>query len=157
MNLNYEVTVNASADKLWKIIGTDFNQADKWAVRMLKSTGSADLGPIGGRVIQTIEYGEGKETLYKFDDTQRELAYTVQAAGLPPVLQDIKIGWRVESKGDNQAVVHNTFEANLSNPEMSGMITQQSKQGTKELFAQLKYFAENDQPHPDKQAQLDTE
>ena len=154
MNLNYEVTVNASADKVWKIIGADFNKADKWAVRMLKSTGSPDLGPIGGRLIQTVEYGEGKETLVLFDDEQRKLAYRVQAPGLPPVLQDIRIGWRVESKGDNQAVVHNTFEANLSNPEMHDMITQQSQQGTKMLFEELKHYAENGKPHPRKQEQL---
>ena len=154
MKLNYDVTIDASADKVWKIIGTDFNGADKWAVRMLNSTGSAKLGPIGRRVINTVEYGAGEEALYLFDDEQRKLAYRVQAAGLPPALQNIRIGWRVESTGDDQAIVHNTFEVTLANPEMRDMIAQQSKQGTKMLLEELKFYAENDQPHPRKQAQL---
>ena len=151
MEVNRQITVNASADKVWKILGTDFNEVRVWASRMLDSHGSDELGPKGGRVVQTIEYGEAKETLTLFDEEQRELAYTVQAPNMPPVVQDVTTGWRVESKGPNQAVVHISFQAKLTNPAMSQMITQALGQGLDKLLPELKYYAENDQPHPNKQ------
>ena len=145
MEVTRQISINASADKLWKILGTDFDDISTWASRMLKSSGNTELGPKGGREVVTVEYGEATETLYQFDEAQRELAYTVQGPNLPPVIKDVTTGWRVESTGDNQALVHLTFGATLLNPEMGDMVKEQLGQGLDKLMPELKYYAENDQ------------
>ena len=154
MKVNQQITVNASADKVWQILGADFAKVDRWAARMLDSQGNTDLGPKGGRIVQTVEYGEATETLYRFDDEPRELAYTVEAAGIPPVLSDVTTGWRVEAQGAGQSVVHITFAGKLADPAMSDMLGGRLKEGLDKLLPELKYYVENDEPHPNKQAQL---
>ena len=154
MKVQQQININASADKVWKILGTDFGAVDEWAARMLDSQGDKALGPKGGRVVQTVEYGEATETLYQFDDKKRELAYTVEAAGIPPVLSDVTTGWRVEPQGDDQAAAEITFAGKLADPAMSDMLHGRLQEGLDKLLPELKYYAENDQPHPNKQAQL---
>ena len=153
MNISQQITVNASADKVWSIVGTDYANAKKWATRMLDSRSGDDLGSMGGRYVNTVEYGEATETLYQFDNEQRELAYTVNG-NLPPVITDVTTGWRVEANGKNQSTVTTTFGAKMLNPEMEGMISQRLLQGLVPLLEELKHYAENDQPHPRKQEQL---
>ncbi len=153
MEVNRQISINASADKLWKILGADFGNVDVWASRMLESQASDGLSSLGGRIVTTVEYGEAQEILYEFDEAQRQLAYTVQAKGLPPIVKDVTTGWRVEPNGEDQSIVHIQFKANLTDESMSDMIHQQFGMGLEKLFAELKYFAENDQPHPYKQEQ----
>ena len=49
--------------KVWDILGNDFANINKWAVRMLASSGDREIGPIGGRRVTTVEYGDAVETL----------------------------------------------------------------------------------------------
>ena len=156
MNITQQVSINTSADKVWDILGNDFPNITKWAVRMLASAGDKELGPIGGRQVTTVEYGNAAETLYKFDSERRELAYSLSGETLPPILSDITTTWRIEPNGENQSVVTNIFEAKLLNPEMEEMIKTQFMQGLTPLFEELKFYAENGQPHPRKIDQLAT-
>ena len=153
MEVNQQITIKVSADKLWQILGNDFGEVQQWASRMLESRYDETLGSMGGRKVTTVEYGEANETLYVFDETRRELAYRVQGDNTPPMLSDITTGWRIEAQGDEQAVVHIQFKATLKDESMSDMIHQQFGMGLKKLFAELKYFAENDQPQPNKSGQ----
>ena len=152
MNVEQKTTINVSADALWKIIGTDFADVKIWAVRMIDSRSGDDLGELGGRYVNTVEYGEATETLYLFDNEKRELAYSVNG-NLPPVITDVTTAWRVEPDGENRSIVINTFEAKMLQPEMEEMIHGRLMAGLVPLHEQLKHFAENGVPHPDKQAQ----
>ncbi len=151
MEVTRQISIGAPADKVWKILGTDFGEIQVWASRMLSSKGDTSLGSQGGRVVNTVEYGEATETLYLFDDAQRELAYTVQGPTLPPIIKDVTTGWKVEAASEGEAVVHLTFGATVLDPSMEDMVKDQLGQGLDKLLPELKYFAENDRPHPNKQ------
>ena len=155
MNVEQKTTINVSADALWKIIGTDFANVKDWAERMLDSRQGDDLGEMGGRYVTTVEYGEATETLYLFDEENRELAYSVEG-NLPPVIADVTTAWRVEPDGDERSIVINTFTAKMLQPEMEEMIHGRLMAGLVPLHEQLRHFAENGVPHPDKQAQLNS-
>ena len=154
MEANGRVSIHTSADKVWKILDTDFGKIDTWAVRMLQSRSDDSLGELGGRVVNTIEYGEAFETIIKRNDAERAIGYKVEAEGIPAVLEDVKTVWRVEDTGDDETVVHIAFVATLKDEAMGEMLSQQLASGINKLLDQLKYFAENDEPHPDKLAQL---
>ncbi|MEM7034535.1 MAG: SRPBCC family protein [Chloroflexota bacterium] len=154
MKVSRQISINTSADKVWQILGTNFNDVDQWATRMLSAEGKDDLGSQGGRVVNTIEYGEATETLYQFDDKKRELAYNVQAAGMPPMISDVTTAWRVEPQGNDQSLVEITFAGTLSDESMSDMLQQRLGEGLDMLLPDLKHYAEHDQPSPNKLAQL---
>lgn len=109
---------------------------------------------MGGHVITTMEYGPGNEILTKFEDKERELALVVEADGLPPTVKRVAQTWRVEANGDDQSVLYLKIEMDLANEEVSLELSKLSRVGTEMNIDQLRYFAENDQAHPDKLAQL---
>ena len=156
MQVKQALEINVSADKLWTIVGTEFGEGEKWAVRLLKSRKSNELGSLGGRIINTIEYGPAKEILTHFDKDERELSFYIEADGLPPVIDEITQTWRVEAHGEQQSEIQ--FQANFkfADESMAEMLKQRMMEGLVPLLEQLKYFAEHDEPHPDKQAQLAT-
>ena len=153
MEIKQQININASADKVWGILSNDFANVTKWATRMINSERSSDLGPIGGRSVNTVEYGEATETLYRFDEEQRDLAYHVRGDNLPPMISDVTTGWRVDQVSETESAVTTTFGAAVS-PEMEEMISGRLLQGLIPLLEELKYYAENDQPHPRKVTQI---
>ena len=154
MIVNNQITINQSADHVWNVIGGQFNDVSRWAVRMLSSKANENVDGLGGRIVNTVEYGEAFETLYQFDNEQRQLAYNLRADGIPPMLKDVTTAWQVEAQGENASVARVTFQAGLMMPEAEGMLSERVQVGLSPLLAQLKHYAETGEPHPDKQAQL---
>lgn len=156
MQVIQELNIDVSANKLWKIVGTDFAEGDKWAVRLLESHKNNDLGTLGGRVLNTIEYGPAQEVLTKFDDDVQELSFYIEAEGLPPVINEITQTWRVKALESNRSAMQFQADFKLADESKGEMLKQVMLSGLVPLLEQLKYFAENDKPHPDKQAQLES-
>lgn len=147
MKISRNVTVDTSAEKVWEIVGTNFSSVDTWAARMLTSAGDDALGELGGRQVETVEYGPTTETLYLFDNDSRQLGYTVAGDGMPPIVSDVTTEWHVEPNGDDQAVVTMLFTATLADPDMTDMLSGIWHQGAEPLLDELKHYAETGEPH----------
>ncbi len=149
MEIKRQVTVNASADKVWKILGTDFNNMSEWSSFVLESKAIPDLPPGSGRVLNTKELGEVVETIYKYDDDKRELAFILEGKKMPFFMRKIDSTWRVKPQGDARSVLEVQFDVTVMpvfKQLMSGMISKGIAKRTDGLISELKYFAENDQP-----------
>ena len=73
MKVNRQLTINASADKLWQILGDDYAKVGDWTTQVLSSAPNPDL-PVGqGRVCETDGFGDAKETITHYDEKRREL------------------------------------------------------------------------------------
>lgn len=150
MELTKQVTVNASADKVWKIVGTDFNDISEWASPVLESHANPNL-PKGekGRVCQVKGSGEIIENIYEYSDEQRELAFTLEGGKFPFFVKGIANIWHIEPKGDDQSVVSIGVDMQLMpvfSQLLNGRLQKAIGKQADAFLGELKYYAENDQP-----------
>ena len=149
MEIKRQVTVNASADKVWKILGADFNNISEWSSLVLESNPIPDLPPGSGRVCHVKGSGEVVETIYQYDDDRRELAFILKGKKIPFFMQKIDNTWSVKPKGDDRSElqVHvNVTVMPVFKQLMSGMLSKGMAKTADGILSELKYFAENDRP-----------
>ncbi|NOK61766.1 MAG: hypothetical protein GFH27_549281n113 [Chloroflexi bacterium AL-W] len=63
-----------------------------------------DLGE--GQVCVTDGFGTAKETITQYNEQRRALSYVVELKKMPFFVKQMGNSWRVESTGQNHAVVH---------------------------------------------------
>lgn len=159
MNVIREVTINASAEKLWRILGEDYDKVGEWTSEVPISSPNPDLPAGQGRVCTTDGFGDAKETITEFDEQRRALSYVAEIEKMPFFVKQMGNSWRVEPKGNNRAVVHMHMQgkllpifAQLMGPVMKRKLAKSADT----LLEELKYYAENDTIHPRKQKQLNS-
>lgn len=145
------IAIDAPADRVWDVLADEFAHIDRWAARISESAAASGLGQLGGRNVVTVEYGPATEKLYRWDERDRVIGYSVEAAGMPPMLSDVTTEWKVDETGDG-ALVTQTFTATLSDPAMAEPLGARFAQGVEPLMAELKHYAETGRPHANKVA-----
>lgn len=83
LSVNEQVVLNASADKVWKVIG-GFGTLDTWHPGVVKEimTGSGTR-PGDTRVLTLKNGGTVTEVLVDHDDQNRKYSYTIKQSPLP--------------------------------------------------------------------------
>jgi len=147
MNFERQVTINSSADKVWKIIGTDFNNISEWASPVLESHAIPNQSEGSGRVCNVNGAGKVTEELFEYDDKKQALAFTLDGEKNPFFFKRVENHWRVEPKGDNQSVAY--FGVNIQllpvfKQLLSGRLKSKLQVRADQFVSELKYFAEND-------------
>lgn len=149
MELTKQITVNASADRVWKVIGTDFNNISEWASFVASSEANPDLPEGGGRVCKVDGFGDVVETIFDYSDENRELAFTLEG-GTPFFMQRVENSWQVEALDENRSVVTIGVNAQMM-PVFKQLLTSRlSKVFQKRMdviLGELKEFAENESVH----------
>ncbi|WP_420630684.1 SRPBCC family protein [Candidatus Leptofilum sp.] len=149
MQITRATTVNVSADKVWKILGTDFNNISEWASVVLDSEAIPDMPTGSGRICNVKGIGNTLEKLTSFDDDQRKFSFTFENSKIPFFVRKIENTWSVTPKGSDQATVQVNADVNLMpvfRQLMGGMMSRQLGKGAESLLGELKHFAENDKP-----------
>ncbi|MEM7536448.1 MAG: SRPBCC family protein [Chloroflexota bacterium] len=156
-----ELTVNASAEKVWRILAHEYDEISRWAVVIEQSTVADDLptpdgAQVGGRVCTAQGFGQIKEKFVHYDEAN--MTYTYHAVeGLPSFMKRAENTWSVRSidtdANSTQAVIKSDSFVELSffpgiflYPLMKWQI---GRMGDR-TFEELKYYIENDKPHPRK-------
>jgi len=157
MEVKRKITVNASADRLWEILGTDYDKVGEWTSEVPSSSPNPDL-PVGqGRVCSTDGFGDAKETITQFDEKRRELAYVAEIEKMPFFVKEMGNHWRVEPKGGNRSIVHMHLQGKLMpvfKQLMSGTMAKQMAKSADVILEELKYYAETGNVHPRKVQQM---
>jgi hypothetical protein len=162
MILNKEKTINASADKVWKIFAHDFDDAHVWMASIPNSFGK-QLGKkfedahTAGRVCELDTNPKGLkalETIEAYNEEKRALTVKVKFRNAPPVFP-FKLNvanFKVKSLEKGRCRVF--FKANIKLSFMGYLMYPLVRFGFPMVLGQildeLKYFAENDMPHPRK-------
>ena len=158
MNVIREISVKASAEKLWKILGEEYENVGEWTSEVLQSSANPDLGPGQGRICSTNGFGDAKETITEYDEKLRSLRYVAELEKMPFFVKQMANSWRVEPKGTDHSIVHMHMQGNLLPifAQLMGPVMKRQMSKSADVFLEeLKYYAENDRVHPRKQAQLD--
>lgn len=157
MDVIRAITINAPAEKPWKILADDYDKVGEWTSEVESSTPNLDLPQGQGRVCATPGFGDAKETITEFDKTRRTFSYKAELATMPFFVREFRNSWRVEPKGGTQSVVHVHMTANLMpifGQLMGSIMKKQIVKSIDVSLEELKYYAENDKIHPRKAKQL---
>jgi len=160
--LSAQITIEASADAVWDVIGRHFDRIGEWATAIpasvaLESSALAPTAPVAGRVCTTgVPFaGQVTETLVAYDDAARTLTY--EATGLPRLVATARNTWTVTALSPGRCRV--TIEARFETRGMIGrlarlaMVIQVRLTGGR-LAEDLRHYVEHGVPSPRKQRQL---
>lgn len=161
MNLSSETIIDASADRVWEVVGHRFAQIGEWATAIPASRAKEDGGPTGapvaGRVCKTgvSMFPEVEETIVSYDDAARALTYV--GAGLPAFVAEARNRWEVRAIDDQHASVR--LDATV---RMRGLLGQLlafpfrlwARRSGARMLDDLKHYVQHGRPSPRKERQL---
>jgi|GEM_PF-736073 len=162
-NLNENVIINISAEKLWKIVGYGFGETGKWATIVDHSTGSGesmiDGAPHNERTctINDEAQSEVKEKIVKYSNMDMNLVYEV-TEGLNPMMLKSRSEWTVESVSDNQSKMIVKMEFWMKGPmedEMKGQMNMGLKAMADQFLTDIRIYAETGKVSEAKQIRMD--
>jgi Polyketide cyclase / dehydrase and lipid transport len=160
-----QITINAPADKVWKVIAHDFEHVAQWASGVAKSgvvseTKTVGGAKVGGRfcVSQSPSFGIDKvqEVFTHYDEATMRFGYKA-ISGLPASFKSVRNNWSVWALSPSQSVVH--IDPEMEVHFLTGILLNVFRLPLKKLLGdrtlqELKYFVENDTVHPRKLKEL---
>lgn len=157
MQIKKQFTVNASADRLWEIMGGQFADVSHWASSIYASRGrnSGILpqgAPCSGRVCETT-MGSFKEQILKYDEKRKMLSYDAKGEKMPFFVKKLENAWTFTPLIGGKCKVDMCMEVSLLpvfNLIMGPMMRMQMGGVVNQVVEELSYFAENGTPHPRK-------
>lgn len=162
MKTSGDIIVETNVDKVWEIFAHDFENAYKWMASVGHSYGKVngeqfDGASSQGRVCELSDDPNGmraSESFLAYDEASKSATVRIEIQGGPavvPIIVNI-MDVIVVSTGENSARVSMTIRSQLK--PFGYLIYPLVKIGLKSFIKQiqeeLKYYAENDAPHPRK-------
>lgn len=151
-----DITINASADKVWEVAGRDFANIGKWATAVSHSTvndklASVNGSPVGGRLCET-SFGTASEEFTAYDDDKKSFSF--KGVFESKMFNDVTSSMEVKSIDNNTTKVEITPALKLTflGTLMYPIIRMQISKVTDEVLDDLKYYVENGKPSPRKLA-----
>lgn len=155
MQILKKITINAPIETVWKTIGTEYEHAGRWssAVYASASLKGQPVGeaPVLGRVCETT-LGPFQEEIVAFDASGKTLAYVASGEKMPGFVKQLKGTWTLARRGHGTEVTM-AFHADIAPPFnvlMGWMMRLQFVKAIDASLGDLKFFLENNAPHPRK-------
>lgn len=110
IDITKTVTIDTSADHVWKILGDGFLEVHHWVrsiddVTPLDDATRTDSAPVAGRHCSIAGFGTTTERITAFSPEDGRLAYSVTAEKTPGFVRDMANNWTVEADGPERARV----------------------------------------------------
>ncbi len=154
MIIEREVIVNQNINEAWKVLGTDFANADKWASAIKHSEGKGagfNGASCSERGCET-SMGGLKEKITTYSDKDYSLSYNVYE-GMPSMVKKAANNWSLTPHGQNKAKLNMRMEMEIGGfmgTLMKPMMKMKLGKMGNELVEEFKYYVENGKPHPRK-------
>lgn len=159
LQLKSHLTINAPAQKVWRILAHEFATIGQWASAIPASEAVTDLpapegAQVGGRVCATAVGGWAsvQETFTSYDEPSMRFAYQA-TDGRPWFLKHAENHWAVRSLGPQTSLVEVQAELDLNlfpGLFLAPLLKLQMGRVGAQSLEELKYYVERDQPHPRK-------
>ena len=166
MKITKHVTIEASADKVWKVFAHDFDQASEWMASVPKSYGKNlskefEGAKSSGRVCELDANPNGikaSEEFLAYDEKNKSCTVEISLLNTPalvPILRNV-LNFSVKDSGQNQSAVTWIVTpklkpvASLLYPLTYPLIKFGLGLFMGQITEELKYFVENGEPHPRK-------
>lgn len=157
MKIKRQIIVDASADKVWSVLGHKYDRVSDWASSVLESNGKFVTqrgieAPFSGRKCQTT-IGSFDEEIIDYDEQKMMLAYTAKGDKMPFFVVRLANNWLVTSINENQSRIDMRMEMHLLpffNLIMTPIMKMQMGKVVDVVVEDLKHYVESDLPHPRK-------
>lgn len=156
MNFSKDITINASADKVWDILGHKFADVGQWSRSISQSVINHEApkvnnSPVGGRLCET-SIGKISEEFTAYDE--EKMTFSFKGVITSKVFSNVISTNAVTAIDENTSKVTVTPNVDLKTFGilMYPLIKMQLSKLINEVLIDLKYFAENDKPSPEKLA-----
>jgi len=159
MNAKRQISIDAPAGQLWRILAEDYDKVGEWATVVQESTPNPDVPEGEGRVCTTT-FGDNKETITHLDEQEQSFTYAVDFAKSPFFLKGINNTWTVEPKGNDRSLVSMSADVELIavfGQLIGPLLKRRMLKGFDALLEELKVYAETGQVHPRKVEQLNSQ
>jgi Polyketide cyclase / dehydrase and lipid transport len=155
MKLSGEITIEASAERVWEILGHQFAEIGDWAAAIDDSRPAFEsTDELPGRVCQTgmRAFPAVTERIVAYDDSNRTLTY--EATDLPAFIGEARNTWRVTPMGQQRA--RGRFDGVLETRGLAGRLIAlplriRMRRETRAVLDDLKHYAEHGTPSRRKQ------
>lgn len=150
-----EVDLNVSAQKAWSILANQYDCVGDWATIIPESSPRKENGELVGRTCSST-YGDVQEMITNWDE--KNLTYSYEADGLPAMFKSGKNVWKIEPLGERKSKVKMTLRMEMKPLQgllMGWMIKMKMGKDLEGFMQDLKYFAENGRPSPQKLKSLE--
>ena len=151
MTISKQITIDAPAEEVWRIVAHDFHKADRWASSVnhstLKEAGPTPEGcPLdaAGRACDT-SIGAITEKIVHYDELQKRFGYQAKAEGMPFFVKNLVNNWHVTEQGAGRTTVDMKLNIDLMpivGTVMGPMMRIQMGKLLGEAVEELKFFVE---------------
>lgn len=162
MEMTLKNTIDAPLPKVWDKLAIQFDRAADWMSLIPKSVEkvdgvTVDDAPMVGRVCDLTTKPDGPyvdETIVAYDEERH--AFTVKVVpvgGKLPIIQNL-ITFSLKDLGNNQTemIWDSDIELKTVGKLLSPVLKKGLSKNLSEQMDELKYFVENNKPHPRKVA-----
>lgn len=143
MKINKTLKVNASADKVWEVLYTNYGDACHWASTVNESKERAVAGSdYIGRTCSTV-FGEVSEIIDRADEEKMELQYHLDDT--PFIMKAATANWKVKPLSIDTASITMKLDVTLATVPgllMGWMIKPKMRKDIYQTLEDLKYFIE---------------
>jgi len=154
--INHEITIDASIDDTWEILGPQFENAQVWA-SSIKHSEALNKESLNGstcsiRGCSVAGMGEIKETLLSYSIENHSLSYVVKE-GMPKMVKYASNNWELIDLGNGKTKLKMKIEmktGGFMGWMMRGMMKGKMTKLSSEVAEEFKYYVENGKPHPRK-------
>lgn len=153
-----EIEINVSADQLWEMVGPGFVEVYKWSSNVDHAEGFGQ-SEFKGAVcseracdVNVKGFSKIKETLFKYDESNMNLAYEVND-GMPSFVTKAVNDWTVVAIDENRSklIMNAEFRSKgLMGTLMNGMMERKMTETLETVLKDAKIYAETGKPSPNK-------
>ena len=155
LTFSEQVTIDASIEDAWEVMGNQFASPHIWAANFLTSEpgGAPKLKGVDFRHrATTTANGDNWQELDTFDPSTHSLSYHI-SKGVPPIAKRGTGHWKLTelAEGKTQLQVDFVLETKgLLGLVMSAKVNKSVGQASGQLIEEFKYYLEHGTPHPRK-------
>lgn len=155
MRVTRSVDIEAAANDVWRVLGTEFYDVGAWTT----SVPGSRKAPDGESRECTVAGAPGithlTERLVSFDDATRSLFYEV-SDGMPRFVSLARNSWRVQPLGRTRSRVTSVAQMNLRGPAvaLTPLMHLWVQRLERTVMTELKHYVEHGEPTPAKRLQL---
>jgi len=154
MKFSKQIKINAPAEKVWNILGRDFENVGKWATLVGHSEINTEAAVVngshvGGRLCST-SIGKISEEFTEYDD--QNMSFSFKGIITSKLFTKVISSNKVTAIDENTSKVTATPQIDLTflGTLMSPLIKLQLGKSVDEGLEDLKYYVENGKPSPAK-------
>lgn len=163
LDIKLSKEINASADKVWEILGPNFLSISEWGTGILTSVNNpqADIqfekAPAGGRFCEVKGFGKFEELILHYSHTDKEITWSADSPKIPAFVKGLQNAFKIDDLGPNKSKISSNLTADLTGimgSLLGGKLKSNFEKTIHVFLSDIKIYAETGKVSPRKEREL---